>query len=248
MDESGHAHMSRSAVDTSISDRRLFPYAVLPIPAIDRAISTTTDMDEADTLATSKWVQIWRLSDLTLLRTIELPAGPRGNENRFTGESRLLQDGKSVYIHTFNCGLYLLRGLESAHPNASFVNGFEGTNCGVPVLTGHYWLQTVPDAHALVVLDVADAERPREVSRVTLPRDESPHWIAIDATGRRIVLNSGGRGSRLFVIDLDPANGRVSLDPRFRDPGSSDAGISLSGANWAGFSGLVTPHGAVFSR
>ena len=248
MDEFGRPFASGAAADTTIPDRRLFPYGVLPISSINRAVSTTTDMDHADTVATSQWVQIWRLSDLTLLRTIELSPGPRGNENQLTGESRLLPDGHSVYIHTFNCGLYLLRDIERDRPRAMLVTSFEGTNCGVPVLTGHYWLQTVPQAHALVALDVSDAEHPKEVSRVTLPADEAPHWIAIDASGRRVVLNSAGRGSRLFIIDFDPATGALSLDRRFRDPGDESAGISLSGANWAGFTGTVVPHAAVFSR
>ena len=247
MDESGRAYFSGAAADTAIAGR-LYPYSVLPIPAMNRAVTTTTDMDEADTMATGKWVQIWRLSDLKLLRTVALPPGPRGNENQYTGESRLLPDGRSVYIHTFNCGLYLLRDIESDNPRATFVKGLEGKECGVPVLTGHYWLQTLSTAHALVALDISDAEHPREVSRVTLPSDEAPHWIAIDATGRRVVLNSGGKGSRLFVIEFDPANGRLALDERFRDPGSTSAGISLSGANWSGFTGVVSPHGAVFSR
>jgi hypothetical protein len=248
MDEMGHPFASGDAADTTIRDRRIYPYSVLPIPSMDRAVSTTTDMDHADTIATSQWVQLWRLSDLKLERSIELPPGPRGNENQLTGEPRLLPDGHSVYIHTFHCGLYLLRDIGRDRPKATFVTSFEGVNCGVPVLTGHYWLQTVPAAHALVALDISDAEHPKEVSRVTLPADESPHWIAIDATGRRVVLNSGGKGSRLCVIDFDPANGRLALDQRFRDPGSTSAGISLSGANWAGFTGVVSPHGAVFSR
>ena len=87
---------SSSAADSTIGSGRLFPYSVLPLPAMNRAVSTTTDMDEADTVATAKWVQIWRLSDLTLLRTIALPPGPRGNENQYTGESRLLEDGRSI--------------------------------------------------------------------------------------------------------------------------------------------------------
>jgi hypothetical protein len=248
MDEFGRPSLTGSAADTTIQDRLLYPYSVLPIPAMDRAVSTTTDMDHADTIATSQWVQIWRLSDLKLLTTIALPPGPRGDENKYTGESRLLADGRSVYIHTFNCGLYLLRNIESSRPTATFVKGFEGTDCGVPILTGHYWLQTVPDAHSLVALDISDPEHPREVSRVSVGADEYPHWIAIDARGRRIVLNSAGRGSRLFLIYFDPATGALMLDARFRDPGSDQPGISLTGSNWPGFTGTVVPHGAVFSR
>ncbi|MGH7635414.1 MAG: hypothetical protein ACRENC_16890, partial [Gemmatimonadaceae bacterium] len=142
MDERGNAFLSGSAVDTTISDRLIYPYSVLPIPAIDRAVSTTTDMDGADTVATSESVQFWRLSDLKLLGSIALPPGPRGDENKLTGEPRLLPDGRSVYIHTFNCGLYLVRDVESTRPAATFVKGFEGKDCGVPILTGHYWLQT----------------------------------------------------------------------------------------------------------
>ena len=249
MDERGRPFLSASAVDTNIADRFIYPYSVLPIPAVDRAVSTTTDMNEADTVATSEWVQFWRLSDLKLLTSIALPPGPRGDENRFSGEARLLPDGRSVYIHTFNCGLYLVRHVDSSRPTATFVHGFAGKDCGVPILTGHYWLQTVPAAHGLIALDITDPEHPREISRVSVGADEQPHWIALDPTGRRIVMNSGGHGNRLFIINFDPANGRLSLDQRFHDPGSTSAGILLTGANWPrGFIGNVMPHGAVFSR
>ena len=130
-----------------------------------------------------------------------------------------------------------------------FVHRFDGVDCGVPVLTSHYWIQTVPADHGLVVLDVSDPEHPREVSRVSVGADEQPHWIAIDRTGRRLVLNSAGKGNRLFIIDFDPATGHLAVDERFRDRGSKQAGISLAGANWPGdITGTVVPHGAVFSR
>jgi hypothetical protein len=251
MDDRGRVIRSASASDPQIDDKRLYPYSVLPMPAIDRAVSTTTDMDESNKLATSEWVQFWRWSDLRLLRSVRLQPGPRGDEHRFTGEPRLLQDGQSVYIHTFNCGLYLLRGVERPEPSARFVWGFEGRDCGVPILSGHYWLQTVPDAHAVVVLDISDPERPRQVSSVAVGDDERPHWMAMDPAGRRVVLNSGGggTGNRLFILDFDPASGRLSLDQRFRDPGSTRPGIRLTGRAWPhGFTGTAVPHGTVFSR
>jgi hypothetical protein len=251
MDERGDPIRAGSAKDSTIPDKRIFPYSVLAMPGVDRAVSTTTDMDEADSAATSEWVQFWRLSDLRLLRTIALPPGPRGDENRFSGEPRLLPDGRSVYIHTFNCGLYLVRGVGQAVPTATFVKGFQGKNCGVPILTGHYWLQTVPETHALVALDIADPEHPREVSSVKLGDDELPHWIAIDGSGRRVVLNSAGSGAgnRLFVINFDPASGTLSLDDRFRDAGAARAGVSMTQKTWPhGFTGTAVPHGTVFSR
>ena len=131
------------------------------------------------------------------------------------------------------------------------MKGFEGKNCGVPVLTAHYWLQTVPDAHALVALDITDAEHPREVSTLKLGDDEQPHWLAIDRTGRRLVLSSAGAGTgnRLYVIQLDPATGALTLDERFRDAGASRPGVRMSEKRWPhGFTGTAWPHGTVFSR
>ena len=251
MDERGVLVRSRAATDAAISDRQIFPYAVLPIAPLDRAVSTTTDMDEANKAATSEWVQLWRLSDLTLLRSIALKPGPRGDEHRFSGEPRLLPDGKSVYVHTFNCGLYLVRGVDGNQPTSTFVMAFEGKNCGVPLLVGRYWLQTVPDAHALVAMDVSDPEHPRAVSSLKLGDDEQPHWIAIDRSGRRIVLNSagGGKGNRLYIVHFDSARGALTLDERFRDPGATRPGVSFTQKTWPhGFTGTAIPHGTVFSR
>jgi hypothetical protein len=249
MDERGTVIRSRSAHDPAINDSRLYPYSVLPIPAIDRAVLTTTDMNEKHKEATSQWVQFWRLSDLSLLKSVALPPGPRGDEHHFTGEPKLLPDGHSVYVHTFNCGLYLIRDVDRPQPSATFVKGFPGKYCGVPVLTSHYWLQTVP--HALVALDIADPEHPREVSQVTFGDDEEPHWLAIDPSGRRLVMNSAGytKSNRLFVINFDPTIGALSIDDRFRDSDSTRPGIDLTSKSWPhGFSGKPVPHGTVFSR
>ena len=251
IDEMGKLVRRGDASDSAIQDRRIYPYSVVTMPSRDRAVSTTTDMDHLDTLATSQWIQLWRLSDLKMLRSIALPAGPRGDENQFTGEARLLPDGSSIYIHTFNCGLYLVRDVAGPEPRVSLVKTFEGKNCGVPILTSHYWLQTVPEAHALVAMDITDPEHPREVSRVTVGDDEQPHWIAMDPAGRRVVMNSagGGKSNRLFVIDFEPASGTLVLDGLFRDAGSSRPGVNMSGKTWPhGFTGTALPHGTVFSR
>jgi hypothetical protein len=251
MDEQGRVIRSARAADSSIAERRIYPYSVLPVVALDRAVSTTTDMDDANKKATGVWVQLWRLSDLTLLKSIALQPGPRGDENRFTGEPRLLPDGKSVYVHTFNCGLYLLRGVETDQPTSTFVRSFAGKNCGVPLLIGHFWIQTVPEAHGLVALDVADPEHPREVSTLNVGDDEQPHWIANDSSGRRIVLNSSypGTGNRVYIINFDPATGALAMDDRFHDPGMSRPGVRFSQRPWPlGITSTAIPHAAVFSR
>lgn len=250
MHEHGDVIRSAGARDASIAYDYLYPYHVLPLPGTDRALSSTADMDDGNRPATSEWVQIWRLSDLTLLKSFALPPGPRGDEHKYTGELRLLPDGKSVYVHTFNCGLFLLRDLGRPQPRATFVKSFQGANCGVPVISGRYWLQPVPDAHALVAVDISDPEHPRDVSVVSFGDDERPHWAAIDSTGRRVVVNSAGSTpNRLYIVDVDPATGALSLDSRFRDAGSTTTGVTLTGKTWPhGFSGRAKPHGTVFSR
>jgi hypothetical protein len=251
MDERGRIYRSGSAADSKIADKEIFPYSVVAIPALNRAVSTTTNMNGDVNKLSSQWVQVWDFAKLKLLYSVAMPPGPLGREHAFTGEPRLLPDGRSVYIHTFNCGLYLLRDLDRPRLTAKFVKGFEGKVCGVPILTGNYWLQTVSDAHTLVSLDISDPEHPREVSRVNLGADEEPHWIAIDPTGKRIVLNSGGdgTGNRLFVINFDPATGKLSMDERFRVAGDERPGIALNGKAWPhGFQGDIVPHGTVFSK
>jgi len=53
-------------------------YSAGIVPALDRIVTTTTDM--ADDFPASRQLQVWRLSDLTLLHTITLPNGPAGDE------------------------------------------------------------------------------------------------------------------------------------------------------------------------
>ena len=55
-------------------DRRIRPYSSAILPDIDRVVVTTTDMDDSDT---TQALQLWRLSDLSVLHTIQLPNGPR---------------------------------------------------------------------------------------------------------------------------------------------------------------------------
>src|SRR3954471_20995337 len=63
MTERGRLIQSSSANDASIGTDKVFPYAVLPIPKLDLAVSTSTDMDQTNKVATAQWIQLWRLSD-----------------------------------------------------------------------------------------------------------------------------------------------------------------------------------------
>lgn len=236
-----------SAVGPDTMGELIRPYSLVVIPAADRVVSTNTAM-HYKTDGETRTVQVWRLSDLKLLRTIVLPAGPHGSEQMDPGEPRLLEDGKTVLIHTFNCGLYELDGVGTAQPSVRPVHTFEGEMCAVPLRLGHYWVQTLFSEHALVSYDISDVSKMREVSRITFNEKQKPHWISATADGRRIVLNSGEYGEhRLYMVNFDPKTGALTLDPRFRDAGSDQPGISMDGKTWPhGLAGMRTPTARFF--
>jgi hypothetical protein len=248
-DDHGRVIRSSSAMDPAAKGELIRPYSLVVVPALDRIVSTNTSMHfKSD--GETRTVQIWRLSDLKLLRTLVLPPGPRGSEQQAPGEPALLADGKTVLIHTFMCGLYQMKGIETDQPSAQHLKTFDGEVCAVPLRMGHYWVQTLFSAHALVAYDISDLGHLREVSRLTFDDKQSPHWISADTSGRRIVLNSGEYGEhRLFMVNFDPETGSLKLDSTFHDAGSTKAGVSMDGKSWPhGFSGDAYPHGTVFSR
>lgn len=234
----------------SRSDR---PYSAAILNDIDRVVVTTTDMDKGDS---TRNVQLWRLSDLSLQHTIVLPDGPQFEGYR-SAEPRVLSDGKTVLVSTFNCGLFLLNGLTSAAPSAApsarMVASFPrkpGTSCAVPVVAGKYYLITVPAWSAVVVLDVSDPAHPREVSRVTLGADDVPHWIGIEPNHQRVVITGyQAMKTRVLLATFNATTGALALDERFRAEGSAEAGMRMEHITWPhGGTGAGIPHGAVFSR
>jgi hypothetical protein len=239
-------HVSANGVGV---DRRIRPYSAVIIPKLDRVVSTTTDMDGKEPIPS---VQLWRLSDLQLLKTFDPPQGPRGDEAGLTAEPRLLADGKTVLVSTFDCGLYLLTGLDGASPSGHLVSSFprkKSTYCAIPVIAGHYYLVTVPAWHSVVSLDISDPEKPHEVSRVVLGEEDVPHWISLEPNHRRIVITGyGALMHRLLLANFDEATGRLTLDERFRDEGATEPGVRMDNKSWPhGGSYVGTPHGAVFS-
>lgn len=220
-------------------DRAIRPYSAGIVAPLDRLVTTTTDMD-ADSATHA--VQIWRLSDLALLHTINLPDGPAGDEGAATAEPRVMEDGRTVLVSTFNCGLYLMEGLDTDAPSARLVASFprkEGADCAIPVIAGHYYLVTVPSLNAVVSLDISDPTAPHEVSRAVLGAEDVPHWIAISPDHRRVVVTGyGAMEHRVLILTFDPTSGQLAIDPRFRAEGDSTAGFRMDG----------TPHGAVFGR
>ena len=257
LDREGRFIRATSARSEAFDSLQMRPYSLAVLPDIDRVVSTSTDM-LADHGA---HLQIWRLSDLSLLQTMELPttsdgdghaheapAKTKGEDHHlFPGEPRALADGRTVLLATFTCGFYRVTDIDGPAPRVEFLRAFGGENCAVPVLVGSLWLQTVPDEHAVVALDVSDPARPREVSRVTFDSTFKPHWMAFDEGGSRVVVNDGKR--RLFLVDLDRRTAGLRIEESFRDSATAGPGVSLDRPTWPhGATGPAAPHGSVFSR
>lgn len=247
LDNDGHVVRSVSAVDPGVPDVLIRPYSIAVLPSLDRLVTTSSPMHFLEGAGIA--VQVWRMSDLTLLKTIRLSPGSRGYGHEDPQEPRVLADGTTVLVQTRSCGLHRVTGLDTDAPRAEPVYTFEGGLCGVPIVVGHYWIEAVPAIGGVVVLDVSDPARPVKVSQLSLGADQFTHWLAWDEAGSRIILNSGGQDSRLFMLRFDRKTGSVTMDDDFRNPGSTRPGFSMSNIAWPhGFNGTGLPHGAVFSR
>jgi len=142
--------------------------------------------------------------------------------------------------------------MKTGDPSAKMVYTFPGgesehTQCGIPVVVGHYWIQTVPALPGLIALDVSNPEKPVEVSRLKFdPAFAMAHWISADRKGDRLVI-TGHEQSWLLMARFDQQTGVLRLETSFRDPGSSRPGISFDRQEWPhGKTGRAVVHGALF--
>ena len=133
-------------------------YSLAIIPRLDRVVTTTSDMHSKGVAET---VQLWRLSDLKLLNTIPLHRDRAARSNRIPAEPRVLADGRTVIVNTFNCGLYRMVGLDSDHPSAEFIYDFGTGQCALPVGIRQVRVQTDTGLPELVSVDMSNPSRPR---------------------------------------------------------------------------------------
>ena len=251
-------------MDPAVNKDLIWPYSLTVAPELDLVVSSSTAMGwpEWAKLPPGSWplkkinnldtaqVQIWRLSDLHLVSTVTLPAD-HGRHNEDPAEPRVLPDG-SIYVNTYRCGLYRMKDVNGERPSATLVYTFPGgdnldTTCSVPVVVGHYWIQTVAALPGLIALDVSHPEKPVEVSRLTLnTRFPMLHWLAADRKGDRLVV-TGDNQSWVLVVRFDPSKGALSIDQTFRDPGSTVPGISFDRQQWPhAKGGRAIVHSALF--
>lgn len=245
--ENGEMIRAASTADPAMPGVFLEPYGLVVLPDIDRVLSTNSSMHDPD-LFSGVTVQLWRLSDLKLLKTEYLDVGADRYAHISPEEPRVGPDG-SVYVQTLACGLERITGLASAKPKAKLVHRFPGNMCGVPTIAGRFLVQSVPAINGLVVLDLAEPAKPVEASRLTINDSYRPHWTGYDQKTGRIVVTSGKSPTdRLYLLKLDPETGALSIDEDFRDV-DGEPGFSFTTRDWPhGWTGAATPHGAVFSK
>ena len=247
IDDQGKVIRSASSADPAFAGALLMPYSLVVIPKIDRVVSTNSSMHDEDIFSGVTY-QVWRLSDLKLLKTAYLDVG----ENRYAHispeEPRLGPDG-SIYVQTLGCGIERITGVDGSEPRSKLVFSFPGNWCGVPTVVGHYLIQSVPAIHGFIVLDISDGAKPKEVSRLELSDVYHPHWTAWDPKTERLVVTSGHTPEdRLYLLRLDQATGALTVDEAFRDSDGTP-GFSFAEREWPhGWKGVGAPHGAVFSR
>jgi len=235
-DPHGRIVRSSSAADPRV-DPNIRPYSLAVVAGLNRVVTGSADMMGAQA---SHVVQIWRLSDLRLLATIVLPKPSRWYEDSAadSSEPRLLSDGKTVVVPTFDCGLYIVRNLGSDKPTLQHVYDFGYRVCEVPVVIGNYLVETMQSGHTIVSLDVSDPAHPREVGHIVLGPNDGPHWISVEPGGDRIAITGyGAMQTHLRFAKMDRTTGRLTLLPQSID----------FTRRWPdGWNGSAIPHGAVF--
>ena len=235
-----------SAADSAFPGARLRVYAIDGAPATDRIVTTSSPMD---TEITAHVVQVWRLSDLSLLRTIPVPPAAGDTAWQYPFEIRFLPGGKTAMMNTWNCGFYHLSGLDTDQPaiERTLVLSPAVSGCGVPLIVGHHWIMPVWNGNVFHVLDIADARRPRVVSSMPVDSGFAAHWISRDGGSDRVVLTSEGADHRVLLARFDSTRGVLAIDSTFRDSGATKPGIDFARESWPhGASGAAMPHAAVF--
>ncbi|HSY66117.1 MAG TPA: hypothetical protein VK829_16090 [Terriglobales bacterium] len=140
IDDHGTVIRSASNADPAFAGALLTPYSLVVLPELDRVVSTNSSM-HIDEIFAGVTYQVWRLSDLKLLKTAYFDVG----ENRYAQispeEPRLAPDG-SIFVQTLGCGLERITGVNTDEPKSKLAYTFPGNWCGVPTIVGHYLVQS----------------------------------------------------------------------------------------------------------
>ncbi|MGP0072752.1 MAG: hypothetical protein ACLPWF_12570 [Bryobacteraceae bacterium] len=244
IDNQGRLVRSASSADPSFPGALLTPYSLAVLPELDRVVSTNSSMDTENAFSGVTY-QVWRLSDLKLLKTANLDVEKNLYGHVSPEEPRIGPDG-AVYVQTLGCGIERISDVDKNQPTSKLVYTFPGSYCGVPTIVGHYLVQSVPLMHGLIVLDLTNGNKPVEVSRLKLNDGYFSHWTGWDAKTGRLVVT--GNQARLYLVKLDQSSGALTMDTAFHDL-NGKPGFDFANRKWPhGWQGTGEPHGVVFSR
>jgi hypothetical protein len=245
-DSEGKLVRSSSSIDPAFPGAKIRTYALTVVPAIDRVVTTSSPME---IVRVANVVQVWRLSDLKLLKTLAVPELPNDSTHMYPFELRALNDG-SVMINSYYCGFFHLTGLDSEPQIARVLTLPQPKNigCSVPHIEGKFWIMPIAYAHRFATIDISDPAHPKEVASFQTDSTFFPHWISSDPRSDRVVMTDQGDGQPMVMVaHLDKTTGRMSWDEAFRDAGATKPGVSYHRASWPnGVKGMAMPHGALF--
>ena len=202
LDPNGKVVRATDASDPSV-EAFIRPYSLEVVAKLDRVVTGSDEMPPAT--GNSHVVQVWRLSDLKLLKTIVLPKAPHSDAvPQNAAEPRLLADGQTVVVATSGCGLYRINDLGGTNPSAQWIYDFGARTCGVPTVVGNYWVES---NYERTLRDEPRYARFRESAGSRADRVQRPRVPALDfaRTGRQSHRHHG------FRLDLDP---HLSCDDR----------------------------------
>ncbi|HEU5217102.1 MAG TPA: hypothetical protein VFU23_00485 [Gemmatimonadales bacterium] len=232
--------------DSAFPGARIRTYALAAVESADRIVTTSAPMDNE---RTANVVQVWRLSDLTLLKTLPVPEIPGDSAHTDPFEVRALADG-SVMMNSYYCGFFHVTDL-AGDPRIERVMALpfpQNFGCSVPAIVSRFMIMPIAYAHRYATIDLADPAHPREVA--SFPTDSTffPHWASTDPGSDRVVFTDQGDGAPMVkVAHFDGATGRLSWDSTFKDKGAVAPGVSYHRDTWPnGLKGMAMPHGAVF--
>ena len=232
--------------DSTFPGARIRTYAPAIVPALDRLVTTSSPMD---TERTANVIQVWRLSDLTLLKTLAVPEVPGDSAHRLPFEARTLADN-SVLVNSYSCGFFLISNL-AGDPKIERVLALpepRNFGCSVPVLSGGFLLMPIAYAHRYATIDISDPAHPKEIASFPTDTTFFPHWASADPGSDRVVITDQGDGMPMVkIVHFDRSTGRLSWDSTFKDAGATAPGVSYHKDRWPnGVAGMAMPHGAVF--
>ena len=249
------------------------PYAMAVSPSVGRLVSTNAGHGYTASTTGERQagisVQVWNLDDLSLVRTLVLGAGPRGEENLGPMAAGFLRRTPVVFVGTDEgAALY---ASDSVHtPSALFRLVFDhggGALGGGFAITpdDRFLVRALTGAKRVVALDLSDPWKPKAVSSVSVggrsaesagARVGGPSALAMSADGSRVAVSDytmdvpgyvldGDR--RVHLLRLDTATGHLRVDEAFRDELTGEEGVSFERASWPhGDTGPARPAGLVF--